>query len=207
MISFEDDHHRRTGCSTPRSALVVALRVRRGLQGCARQRHQPPDGRLLLARRPLHRRRGRPDRGGRPAHLRKRHWQFKKQGVRRILGERTASPITRTVDGACIFLNRPGFERVRRLRLPPLRRRVGVRKMDLQPDVCWQLPLRVEDHTDDYGCHLHPAGVEAPHWGPGGDDFHWWCTESSDASPAATRCTCTCATRSWRWSASTSTLR
>jgi hypothetical protein len=23
--------------------------------------------------------------------------------------------------------------------------------------------------------------VEARDWGPGGEEFHWWCTESSDA--------------------------
>ena len=45
------------------------------------------------------------------ARLKKRHWQFKKEGAKGgILGEEDGVTTTRLVDDACIFLNRPGFE-------------------------------------------------------------------------------------------------
>jgi hypothetical protein len=54
--------------------------------------------------------------------------------------------------------------------------------MDLKPDVCWQLPLRREER-DDGGGHVTSTIVEwrRSDWGPGGDEFHWWCTEAPEA--------------------------
>jgi hypothetical protein len=54
--------------------------------------------------------------------------------------------------------------------------------MDLKPDVCWQLPLRRED-TDDGGGHITSVVGEwgRRQWGPGGAQFHWWCTEAPEA--------------------------
>ena len=44
-------------------------------------------------------------------HLKKRHWQFKKEGTRDgFLEAIDGVTTTRLVDDACIFLNRPGFE-------------------------------------------------------------------------------------------------
>jgi hypothetical protein len=54
--------------------------------------------------------------------------------------------------------------------------------MDYKPDVCWQLPLRREDETDGTG---HVTSTvrqwDRRHWGAGGHDFHWWCTEAPEA--------------------------
>lgn len=54
--------------------------------------------------------------------------------------------------------------------------------MDLQPDVCWQLPLRLVEETDDHGYVTSTLREwKRRDWGPGGDDFHWWCTETHEA--------------------------
>jgi hypothetical protein len=45
--------------------------------------------------------------------------------------------------------------------------------------VCWQLPLRLEESTDDHG-HVTSTLREWKRrdWGGGGAEFHWWCTVS-----------------------------
>jgi len=58
----------------------------------------------------------------------------------------------------------------------------GERVLDWKPDVCWQLPLRVDNHTDAYG---HVTSIlrewKRRDWGEGGFEFHWWCTDSPKA--------------------------
>jgi hypothetical protein len=89
---------------------------------------------------------------------------------------------TRVVDGACIFLNRPGFPGGAgcSLHLAAVKQRRA--PMKLKPNVCWQLPLRLEDDVADDG---HVTSTlrqwDRRHWGPGGAEFHWWCTEAPDA--------------------------
>ena len=55
--------------------------------------------------------------------------------------------VTRLVDGACIFLNRPGFPAGPGCALHMAALRRGVSPMTLKPEVCWQLPLRREDEV------------------------------------------------------------
>ena len=54
--------------------------------------------------------------------------------------------------------------------------------MDWKPDVCWQVPLRLEEFTEDDG-HVVSFVREWKRrdWGEGGADFHWWCTDDSKA--------------------------
>jgi hypothetical protein len=117
------------------------------------------------------------------ARLKKRHWQFKKQGMRDgILGEEDGVTTTRVVDGACIFLNRPGFDGGVGCAFHHAAAESGERKMDLQPDVCWQLPLRLVEDTDEHGYVTSTLREwKRRDWGPGGDEFHWWCTETDEA--------------------------
>jgi hypothetical protein len=93
---------------------------------------------------------------------------------------------TRVVDGACVFLNRPGFPGGTGCALHRMALRTGVHPLTTKPDVCWQLPVRREqEHVD------RPDGTrvlvttlgefDRRGWGPGGHDLHWWCT----GSPAA----------------------
>jgi hypothetical protein len=119
------------------------------------------------------------------ARLTEDQWQMKalaekKGGATKVNkdGERK----TRVVDGACIFLNRPDFARGPGCALHVAALDAGERPLDWKPDVCWQLPLRLDEATDDHG-HVTSTLREWKRrdWGEGGNDFHWWCTESPDA--------------------------
>ena len=96
---------------------------------------------------------------------------------------RHAAPtVTRLVDDACIFLNRPGFAGGAGCALHIAALEAGERPLDWKPNVCWQVPIRLEHSTDENG-HVTSRLREWKRrdWGEGGDDFHWWCTESPEA--------------------------
>lgn len=90
--------------------------------------------------------------------------------------------MTRLVDGACIFLNRPGFATGPGCALHFAAQNRGVSFLDYKPEVCWQLPLRREDVAADDG-HVTSTVREWKRrdWGDGGAQFHWWCTEAPEA--------------------------
>src|SRR5213078_2710542 len=90
--------------------------------------------------------------------------------------------LSRLVQDACIFLNRPGFPGGAGCALHRAALERGERPLDLKPEVCWQLPLRREDEEDDKG-HVTSTITEwhRDHWGAGGEEFHWWCTEAPEA--------------------------
>jgi hypothetical protein len=110
-------------------------------------------------------------------------WQFHRKGRRGgYLDTDEGATVTRLVDGACIFLNRPGFARGPGCALHVAALDAGERPLDWKPDVCWQLPLRLHDITDEHGYVTSTLREwKRRDWGPGGDEFHWWCTESGDA--------------------------
>ena len=118
------------------------------------------------------------------AKLTAEQWQFRKEGKRGgiIHKEADGTRITRLVDDACIFLNRPGFAAGPGCALHKAALDRGVEPLDLKPDVCWQLPLRREDVTDDAGrVTTTITQWDRRHWGEGGEEFHWWCTEAPEA--------------------------
>jgi hypothetical protein len=90
---------------------------------------------------------------------------------------------TRIVDGACVFLNRPGFAGGTGCALHGMALRTGVHPLTTKPDVCWQLPVRREQENVE-----RPDGTKVlvttigefdrRGWGSGGHDLHWWCTGS-----------------------------
>ena len=90
--------------------------------------------------------------------------------------------VTRLVDDACIFLNRPGFAGGAGCALHIAALEAGERPLDWKPNVCWQVPLRLEHSTDENG-HVTSRLREWKRrdWGEGGAEFHWWCTESPEA--------------------------
>ena len=117
------------------------------------------------------------------ARLTKQQWQNYKKGHNKgILGDQDGTTTTRVVNGVCIFHNQPDFPGGAGCALHIAAMEAGERPMDWKPDVCWQLPLRLEHHRDTNG-HLVSTLREWKRrdWGEGGDDFHWWCTESADA--------------------------
>ena len=116
--------------------------------------------------------------------LKKHHWQYHRQGRRDgvLQVDEEGATTTRVVDGACIFLNRPGFAGGIGCAFHHAALEWGERKMDLQPDVCWQLPLRLEEHVDEHGYVTSTLREwKRRDWGEGGAEFHGWCTEDPDA--------------------------
>ncbi|CAB4739342.1 MAG: hypothetical protein F2934_03200 [Actinobacteria bacterium] len=112
-------------------------------------------------------------------------WQFRKEAKK--LGWLDKDPdsgddVTRVHEGACIFLNRPGFGRGAGCALHVGALDAGERPMDWKPDVCWQLPIRLEEHTDSHG-HVTSTVREWKRrdWGDAGEEFHWWCTNDQSA--------------------------
>lgn len=93
---------------------------------------------------------------------------------------------TAVVDGACVFLNRPGFPAGAGCALHQHAVAEGVAPLRMKPDVCWQLPLK-RDYRDvqlaDGTSYLEVSVGEFDRraWGPGGHDLDWYCTGSPDA--------------------------
>ena len=110
-------------------------------------------------------------------------WQF--HGVKKevIHKNKHGETVTKLVDDACIFLNRPGFPAGAGCAFHIAALNRGVNPLTLKPEVCWQLPLRREDHVDDDEGHVTSTirQWDRRHWGAGGREFHWWCTEAPDA--------------------------
>lgn len=115
------------------------------------------------------------------------HWQHHKKGSRRWTevdddGERK----TRVVDGACIFLNRPGFPGGAGCALHGLALRHDVHFVQTKPDVCWQLPIRrlFRDVTLQDGTEYTEVTIteyDRRGWGPGGHDLDWYCSGNTEA--------------------------
>ena len=116
-------------------------------------------------------------------------WQLRHVGLAQGTTQTNDEGETTTllVDGACVFLNRPGFDGAGGgCAFHHAAEANGERHLDWMPEVCWQLPIRRIDETDVNG-HVTSTVREWKRrdWGEGGDDFHWWCTESDDAFVAA----------------------
>ena len=95
---------------------------------------------------------------------------------------------TRTVEGACIFLNRPGFPAGPGCALHLLALAEGRQPLETKPDVCWQIPLRISYSWDRLGSAdtliVTIGEYDRSAWGPGGADMNWWCTSNTDAHTA-----------------------
>jgi hypothetical protein len=111
-------------------------------------------------------------------------WQFRDQGRKKgvLRTNKEGETITRLVDGACIFLNRPGFATGPGCALHSAALQRGRQPLELKPEVCWQLPLRRDDEVAEDG-HVTTTirQWDRRHWGAGGAEFHWWCTEAPEA--------------------------
>ncbi len=119
-------------------------------------------------------------------------WQYATTGRKKGVVEKDeeGQRKTRVVDGACIFLNRKGFEGGQGCALHQLAQRLGKAPLEVKPDVCWQLPVRRSfehrEHTDGHQELVISIGeYDRRGWGPGGHDLDWYCTGSTDAHVAA----------------------
>jgi hypothetical protein len=112
-------------------------------------------------------------------------WQHRAEAARRggpTKVDKSSDAVTRLVDDACIFLNRPGFPGGAGCALHRAALEAGESFIEWKPEVCWQLPLRRHDDTDQHGYVTSTVREwKRRDWGEGGDDFHWWCTESGEA--------------------------
>ncbi len=102
---------------------------------------------------------------------------------------------TGVVDGACIFLNRPGFTGGAGCSLHLAAVEAEELPLDWKPSVCWQLPIKVDweltadsQHKDLKGQHSTEIaeiatmrGWQRQDWGPEGTTMAWCCTEGPEA--------------------------
>ena len=89
---------------------------------------------------------------------------------------------TKVVEGACIFLNRPGFEGGEGCALHIAA--IGAKESPTawKPSVCWQLPIKVDWETSSDGTEIATLRRwERRDWGDEGDSMHWCCTEGPEA--------------------------
>jgi hypothetical protein len=116
-------------------------------------------------------------------------WQFRPLAEKRggaIVKNDDGEWVTQLVDGACIFHNRPGFDRGPGCALHTAALDHDERFLDWKPEVCWQLPLRLEHHYDDNNHLVYTLREwKRQDWGEGGADLHWWCIDTPDAFVAA----------------------
>lgn len=93
--------------------------------------------------------------------------------------------VTKKAQGACIFLNRSDFPGGGGCALHRAALERNERPLDWKPDVCWQVPIRLDIHTDDNGFDtVFVRAWERKDWGEGGAEFNWWCIESAEAYQA-----------------------
>lgn len=139
-------------------------------------------------------------------------WQFHQHGQKVGWWKQTTggSLRTRTVNGACIFLNRPGFSTGPGCALHHDAAQHGENVMLAKPNVCWQFPLHSEhqnaqsnensasedddtkatDDTGDTDDTVAMGVTEVRPWTrhdwTGAADYDWWCTDAPEARGAAT---------------------
>jgi hypothetical protein len=93
---------------------------------------------------------------------------------------------TKVVDGACIFLNRPGFPAGAGCALHQHAVLTGKEPHTVKPDVCWQLPIRrtyrkVELPDGSSWQEVTITEYDRRGWGPGGHDLDWYCSGNPEA--------------------------
>ena len=119
-------------------------------------------------------------------------WQYRSVGrAKRRWVERDEDGAKKTAvhDGACIFLNRPGFAAGAGCALHAFALRRGLHPLETKPDVCWQLPVRRLYRTVDRGddtsyVEITITEYDRRGWGSGGHDLDWYCSGNSDAHHA-----------------------
>ena len=116
--------------------------------------------------------------GGLTATLDPARFQFHAEAAAGGVYADEARTNTRVVEGACIFLNRPGFAGGEGCALHLAALDDGESPLDWKPSVCWQLPVKVD--WSDAGDGRERAVLRAwsrADWGDDGDPMHWCCTE------------------------------
>ena len=93
---------------------------------------------------------------------------------------------TRVVDGACIFLNRPGFAGGAGCALHLGAVSQGEEPHEWKPSVCWQLPVRVDYAEAADGSETATVRRwSRADWGDEGESMAWLCTDQDDRTANA----------------------
>jgi hypothetical protein len=115
-------------------------------------------------------------------------WQYRADALAHGVSELDADgeAKTRVVDGACLFLNRPGFTGGAGCALHGLALARELPITQTKPDVCWQLPIRRSyeevERPDGTSFQLvEIAEYDRRGWGEGGHDLDWYCTTAPSA--------------------------
>ena len=125
--------------------------------------------------------------------LDREHWQFFDAGTRSrnawVDTDDEGDRKTAVHEGACIFLNRPGFPAGEGCALHALALRIDRHPLETKPDVCWQLPIRrtfreVELPDGTEYTEVTIGEYDRRGWGPGGHDLDWYCTGNTEAHTA-----------------------
>jgi hypothetical protein len=104
-----------------------------------------------------------------------------------VFGDDTRTT-TRVVDGACIFLNRPGFAGGAGCALHIEALDAGESPVVWKPSVCWQLPLKVDWEAGDGDTEVATVRRwERRDWGAEGETMAWCCTEGTRAYVGGSR--------------------
>ena len=120
-------------------------------------------------------------------------WQFHDAGTRSknawVETDDEGERKTAVHEGACIFLNRPGFPAGEGCALHSLALRNGLQPLETKPDVCWQLPIRrtfreVELPDGTAYTEVSISEYDRRGWGPGGHDLDWYCSGNPEAHVA-----------------------
>lgn len=112
-------------------------------------------------------------------------WQFRGPKGKFARIDKDGGVSTKLVDGACVFLNRPGFPAGAGCALHLAAVARGESPMTWKPDLCWQLPLWIDSYEDDdWAGHttLIVRRLEQRHFG---DEAGWWCTDAPEALTGA----------------------
>ncbi len=116
-------------------------------------------------------------------------WQFHdvaSRGSAWIETDQDGDRKTAVYDGACVFLNRPGFPGGEGCALHSWALRNDLHPLQTKPDVCWQLPVRRLYREVDRGDNTSYTEVTITEydrrgWGEGGHDFAWYCSGNTEA--------------------------
>ena len=125
--------------------------------------------------------------------LDREHWQFHDVGTAAknawIETDDEGDRKTAVHEGACVFLNRPGFEGGEGCALHGLALRQGLHPLETKPDVCWQLPIlrtfrEVELPDGTEYTEVTIGEYDRRGWGSGGHDLDWYCSGNTEAHVA-----------------------
>jgi hypothetical protein len=122
--------------------------------------------------------------------LDREQWQFFDAGTRTrnawVDTDDEGDRKTAVHEGACIFLNRPGFAGGEGCALHGLALRLERHPLETKPDVCWQLPIRrsfreVDSPDGTQYTEVTIGEYDRRGWGPGGHDLDWYCSGNTEA--------------------------